>query len=239
MTERTEPMDLVYDGVPEGMTVRTALRIHYGDDYARAIDHIASVVNTYRTEHDDVLVFRYAQANSVYGYDDTVLVANYNVLRDSWQWLDGYTDNVYSDCSAIGLRLDDSAPEDLIRVIDALENYPLLDDDEHSAVEQAMIDEHWQAYGLHDTLGTITDILGVSRDDLPERLSDIVTALTFGGYLDYGYGDGYPTIEDMSSVDFGTDAVARFIADNLGSVVTVDRYGHTETFNIPSVVSTV
>jgi len=225
------------DGQPEGMTVREVLTAAYGDAWdkpngASCIDSVATVEDTYRTD-GPVLVFRLAMKNECHGYDDTVSVANYNVLADDWANVEGLFTGTWFNVDSIGLRLDEVAPCNLIDVIESLENYPLLSDDEHSQVEQNMITEHWELYGRMDTLSAVADALELdSRSDLTDYASEVVDTLTFGGYLPLSdCGGEYPTVIDCSAVEFGSKAVAAYIAGNYGQTVTLSR-GSWDTLTV-------
>jgi hypothetical protein len=214
-------------------TVREALTEHYGDNYVRSIEHIATVVNTYRTNGEDMLVFNGAKKNDVHGYDDAVDVSNFRVLEDNWQHLDGFGRGPWSNVDAISLLLDQEAPSDLIEVLDGLADYPLLSDDEHSRVEQEMIQEHWESYGRYDVIRTVEKALDV--DELTDAAHEIINELVCSGILDYGVGGGYPTMIDSSACDFGDDDVAAFFVEHRGNVVTVkphNGYGDPVTFDL-------
>lgn len=217
----------------DALTVAEVLAAEYGADYASAISHVAEVVNTYRTEHRDVLVFNLARSEDLYGYADAVEVSNYRTLIADWGTSDALITGTWSNVDTIGLYLDTEAPEGLVDVIDALANYPVLDESLMSEVEQEIIAEHWDSYGAHDTAMAVADALGLDgAADLTDAARDIIATVTFGGFLGYGYSDGYPSLIDNSAVDFGTDAVVEWFRDNRGSVVTVDRYGYSDTFDL-------
>ena len=213
-------------------TVRDTLVDEYGPDWARAIDHVAEVVDTYRAD-GPVLVFNLARANDVHGYDEPVAVSNYRVLASDWADVDGLFTGAWSNVDSIGLRLDAVAPDGLTDVINALDSYPVLDEQVWSDVEQETITEHWESYGRYDALVSVADVLGVSKADLTDYAETVVDRLVWSGVLDYGYGSGYPSMIDVSACDFGVDAVTDWVRANVGSVdtVTLDRgyYGDTET----------
>lgn len=223
----------------EGKTVRETLVAAYGDDWTGSISHIADVVNTYRTDHTDWLVFRLAQANDVHGYDDTMSVSNYRVLSDQWSGnaaFEAAYRGPWSNVDAIALSLDDVAPCDVVDVLDALNGYPVLDDDVFSTVEQEMITEHWNSYGRIDALSAVADALGVDgRDCLTEYAAEVVDALTFGGYI----GDEYPTVIDVSAVEFHTADVAAWVKDNVPSlhgVITLRRWSEDDGLAVDTAI---
>lgn len=194
-------------------TVRDALVEHYGDDFAKAIDHIAEIVDTYRTDYEPTLVFstRYVAANDVHGYVDYVSVANYRVLSEDWCDYDIQT-RTYSNVDTIGIRLDAEAPADLVDVINALSDYPALSDDAVSQAEQDMVVEHWESYGRSDLHHSVAAAIGA--DTLTDYAANILEQLVFSGVLEYGCG-GYPSVIDVSAVDFGTDEITKWVKSRL------------------------
>lgn len=208
-------------------TVREVMSEMYGEDWAKedyrsGISHVAEVVNTYRTDGKDMLVIRNTGKNDVYGYDDTVGIANYNVLYDNWGHLEGFSSGPWMNMDVIGLYVDMEAPSDLLDVIASLEGYPLLDDDEHSAVEQAMIQEHWDSYGRHDVFEAVAEAIGAECGmNLTDYAEELITMLVWEGVIDYGNGGGYPEIHDASYVYFGEHEVAAYVKARLGLVVPV------------------
>lgn len=209
-------------------TVRETLVNEYGDNWERKLSHVVDVEEDRRwaggefPKVTEYVVFNHTMAESAFDYVDPVGVANYRVLSDRWQDIEGLTDGPYSGSTHIALDLDSEAPEDLIEVIESLEGHPVLDDDEYYRAEQEMIDEHWESYGKLDTLEAIAKAIGQdSRLDLSDAAASIAWSLTFLGVLDYGDGGGYPTVIDASACDFGTEDVARFVAENYGTVVRV------------------
>ena len=218
-------------------TVREVLTAEYGEDFARSISHIAEVHNTYRTDGEDTLVFNLARSGDVHGYDNALEVSNYRDLISRWEDFDIKT-RTWINVDTIGLRLDSPAPADLTEVIDALENYPVLDESLMSEVECEIIDEHWQSYGRHDILGAVADALGVDRSDLTDYAEDLVSRLVWSGVIDYGDGGGYPTMIDDSAVDFGDKEISAWIAENIGNRVELSRYpgDKPETFDLTAEV---
>ncbi len=207
--------------------MRQALAAEFGSDdgkhgWRKMIDHVAEVVNTYRTGNTDRLVFSTGLVGDRdrHGYDDAVSVSNFRLLSEDWKDYDIHTDT-WSNIDSIGLGLDDPAPDDLVDVVSALMDYPVLDDSLHSEVEMQMIDEHWESYGRYDAQVALSKALGV--DDLTDHALSVLDELTFSGG-NYGIIDNYPTFIDVSAVDFYTGDVVAWIAENVGNVVTVSRW---------------
>ena len=217
-------------------TVRETLVEAYGPDWHTRMSHVLDVTDAHRYtgnpypatyEYVPVVVLNHTMGSDVYGYAEPVTIANYRVLRDEWSDVEGLSDGPYSGSSHIALDLDAVAPVDLIDVLDALENYPLLDEQVWSDVEQETIRDHWESYGIYDVSTSVAHVLDVERCDLTDHALETLETLVWSGVLDYGYGSGYPSMVDVSSCDFGTDEVAGWVREYVGSVesVTVDRYG--------------
>jgi hypothetical protein len=161
-------------------------------------------------------------ARDVHGYDDPVSVSNFRRLSDDWKDYDIHTDT-WSNIDSIGLGLDDPAPDDLVDVVSALMDYPVLDESLWSEVEHEMIDEHWVSYGRHDAEIALARALGVDASDLTDHAVSVLDELTFSGG-NYGITDNYPTFIDVSAVEFHTDDVVAWIVANAGDMVTVSRW---------------
>lgn len=221
-------------------TVREVLAEEYGidwdTDYRNGIPHVVEVVNSYRTEDLDVLVFENAREGDVCGYDDAIDVANYREMYEAWEGLEGLFTSTYSNVDTIGLQLDSEAPEDLVSIIQSLESYPVLNDDRHSEVEQEMIQEHWKDYGQAEVANEVASALGLDgRIDLTDYALDVVDRLVWEGFIEYGCGGGYPTMIDCSACDFGAEEIARWFKVRLGRRVALKSdsgYGDLVVFDL-------
>lgn len=230
-------------------TVRAALTRAYGPDWTTKLSYLLDVTKrswfTYITDSNgrqhhewhetECVVINHTEGRNVWGYDDSVNVSNYRALRESWADVDGLTDGPYSGQSFISLDLDKPSPADLIDVLESLEQYPVLDEQLWSDVEQEMIHEHWTSYGLTDALDKLADLFDVGRADLTDYATELVTALAFDGITDYGCGGGYPSFIDVSAVDFGLTENTEWIRERLGQNVTVNSrggYGDSVTFDL-------
>lgn len=212
-------------------TVREALVEAYGEDWERLMSHVIDVADSRYPDYRPLIVLNLTQANNTFGYDDPVTVSNYRVLQERWSGLEGLSRGPWSNCDAVALDLDSEAPKDLTEVLDSLADYPLLDEQEWSTVEQEMIEEHWESYGLSDTVREVEK--AIDADTLTDAAEEIIKRLVWEGILDYGAGGGYPTMIDVSACDFGEEAVAQFFADHLGEVVTVkSRNGYGEDITL-------
>jgi hypothetical protein len=219
--------NVLEDVMPAPATVRETLVDAYGVESLKASSYVYEIVNSYRTNGEDVLVMSHAVANDIHGYDDAVSVSNYETLRDSWSQLEAWFDSTYSNADYAGLRLDATAPEDLIDVLDALENYPVLDDSRHSDVEQRMIVEHYESYGRSDVLDTVAKAIGYDSGDLTDTARDMIDRLVWDGLVPYGYSDGYPMFIDSSAVEFGADEIAEYVKANVGNAnVRIQHYAY-------------
>lgn len=216
-------------------TVREALVSEYGEDWQKyGPSHVFEVVNNYRTDGRDIIALNHTHANDTFGYDDPVTTANYRVLYDRWSHLEGLSRGPWSNCDVIALELDSEAPSDLTDVLDGLEDYPVIDEESWSEVEQEFIRDHWDSYGRHDVMGAVADVLGdFTRADLTDYAEEVIERLVWEGILDYGCGGGYPSMIDGSACDFGSDEVAKFFADNSGVVTVKTHNGSGEaTFDM-------
>ncbi len=204
-------------------TVREAMAAEYGDDWAKGTSHVATFFEgNYRTDYKDLLIITHTEANNRQGYDEAVAVSNYRVLRDRWSELEGLTDGPWSNCDVIALELDLPAPEDLTDVIDGLADYPVVDEQAWSEVEQEFIQEHWDSYGKSAVLDAVAKAIDQDgRSDLTTAAEDIITQLVWDGILDYGCGGRYPTMIDVSACDFGEKEIAAWFSENYETVVTV------------------
>ncbi|AEL17686.1 hypothetical protein CUCO_82 [Mycobacterium phage Cuco] len=220
-------------------TVREVLADVYGEDWAtedyrrNILSHVVSVhwnEEQYQYVAPSQIVINHTTGQDIHGYEDTVDIANYRVLSREWADCPALTDGPYSGSTHIGLLLDEAAPADLIDVLEALESYPVLDDQVHSEVEQETIQEHWELYGRDDVYDAVAKAIGADHhSDLTEYACDLIDTLVWEGVVDYGCGGGYPTMIDSSMCDFGTDYVADWIKARLGLVVFIkphNGYGH-------------
>ncbi|ASR77195.1 hypothetical protein KIV66_gp88 [Mycobacterium phage MyraDee] len=243
------------DELPENATVREVMTDVYGEDFAAenyrsGISHVASVherregryirdeqgFDRYESDYIECLVINHTQGTSLYGYEEPVTVANYRTLQDDWSDLEGLSDGPFSDCKVIALDLDKPAPANLVEVLEGLSDYPVLDEQEWSNVEQEMIQEHWESYGANDVASEVAEALGLdSRLDLTEYALGVIERLVWEGIVEYGCGSGYPTMEDVSSCDFGGKEIAQWLKVRVGRQVsgkTSNGYGTEYMFDL-------
>jgi hypothetical protein len=194
-------------------TVREALVDGFGPDWQNWAP--VSVIDTSRVPRESIVVTG-ATANDRHGYDDAVSVSNYRTLEDSWGHLDGFHRGAYMNCDSIALELDSEAPEDLLDVLEALADYPVLDECLMSEVEQEMIEEHWESYGRRDSLEALATALEVDYLELSDTAREAVDLLTFSGG---DFGLDYPQFIDVSAVEFNTAEVVQFIIEHENCVV--------------------
>ena len=114
-------------------------------------------------------------------------------------------------------------------MLEALSDYPLLDDQMHWEVEQEMINEHWDSYGRDDLFDVIAENLGgYGRTDLTQAAEDMLTELVWSDVIDV-----YPTVIDASAVDFGEREIAEWVAARIGRIVTIpSRHRASVTFDL-------
>lgn len=195
------------------MNVREALAAA-GIDPSR--HHIVSVAEVrfstnkpypHNVETRDVLVFNHACINDQQG-DDPLSMANYRVLERDWS--DLQTADPYVNAKYFAIDMDDDAPADLVEVIESLENYPCLDDEEMSRAEMDLADEHWDSYGKRDLVEKVAELAGVGDLDV-EVIGEIGREVV----ADDRNGELYPEYIDPSAFNFHTDDVARAVIDRV------------------------
>ena len=86
----------------------------------------------------------------------SVTVSNHRVFLEDFGKLNGVHD-VYGGYGtyAVAIRLDAITPE-MLEVFEALEDYPLISEDDHSEVEMQSQDEAWQSWAKHDFTKELT-----------------------------------------------------------------------------------
>ena len=149
------------------MNVLETLNNHYGtswDGHAMLPKKWPSSIKT--GPYDLTLVIRMTSSRDIHGYNDPIEEANYRTLRDLWEESPALTDGGYRDFYSIGLLWDEKAPEDLIDVIEALDNHPVLDEDLECAIRSQWIDYDWANNGLYDSQSFLAKLLGVDADAL-------------------------------------------------------------------------
>jgi len=200
-------------------TVLETLTSEYGDYWEKSISH---VVDRYTGYYGDLITISLACEYDPHGYENPVCVSNYRTLLDSWGELECWHASPYPK-RLVTLELAAQAPADLIDIIDALSDYPILDESRWSEVEQDMIAEHYELYGRADIIRELEKRVDI--DPATHDLDPVIDSLVWQGLLDYGPNDGYPTMIDASACDFGTLAVVDFIVAHAGTVATIDHYG--------------
>jgi hypothetical protein len=198
-------------------TVREVLVEAYGEKFDNGSNsYLFDVVDTSRVPRASIVISG-AMANDLHGYDDAVSVSNYRTLEDAWGHLEGFHRGAYMNCDSIALELDSEAPDDLVDILEALADYPILDESLWSAVENEMIEEHWESYGRRDSLEALATALEVEDYlELSDNAREAVELLTFSGG---DFGLDYPQFIDSSAVEFHTEDVIEFILENAGETV--------------------
>jgi hypothetical protein len=104
----------------------------------------------------------------------------------------------------------------------------VLDDDEYSRVEQEMILEHWESYGRDDLQDVIAENLGGdNRTDLTDAAVEMINALVWTDLIDF-----WPSMIDVSAVDFGEKEIVEWLKPRIGQVVTLPNYGSSVTLDL-------
>lgn len=127
----------------------------------------------------DVPLFTIEHAGGSDYSGGTVEMSNYQVLEEMAEEDEEVANSLVFAYGGYGtfaafIRLDRPVPEELIDVVSALANYPLLDEDHHSRLEMEMENDQWEAYGREDWRKALADShLGLDHQDVIEDdLSD-------------------------------------------------------------------
>jgi hypothetical protein len=139
-------------------------------------------------------------------------------------------DALYRRAERLGLTGLTSIVDDLCR----LEQYPVLDDDDHSKVEREEETEHWEDYGRADVRRSVSDALewkGVNADFVDEMSDEDFDTAYWDTCRETGQ---YPEKIDSSAYDFGNEArygreprILPALVDTLApehGPLTVDRF---------------
>jgi len=154
------------------------------------------------------------------GYQDTVMSSNWQVITEQLDALcdpeNKYYGDEYSETDTYDIvngwicvpETSKRCIEYLIDVLQGLENYPLIDDEHHTNLEQELISEHWESYGARD----FRDALRLDLDpvDNDELLQIYYGAAESSGFYPYVESDG-GTYFDCESVAKNADASELFV----------------------------
>ena len=212
-------------------TVCEIMSERYGDDWQNdGPTHVFDIENNYRTDFRDLMVIRGAKDNDAHGYNEVIDVANYRALCNFWDGVEAFDNRgPYMNVDVITLDVLLEGPEDLPEVLESLSDYPVLSDEFYSEVERETIEEHWEMYGedeLHDVIAE--KLGGHDRGDLTDAAKDIINELVWSDILDF-----WPSMIDVSAVDFGESEVADWFEGRVGRVVTLpSRYREAVTFDL-------
>ena len=87
-------------------TVNEVMCEVYGEDWRDRcpVDHVFEMKNDYATDYKDLMIISSASAHDVFGYEETVYVANYRTLTNEWEHLDGFNNvGPYSNVDHVSL----------------------------------------------------------------------------------------------------------------------------------------
>jgi hypothetical protein len=186
-------------------------------------------------ETRDVLVFSHACINDQQG-DDPLSVGNYRALESLWS--DLQTADPYVNAKYFAIDMDDTAPAELVEVINGLEDYPCIDDEAMSRAEMELGEEHWTDYGRRDTFAALAELSGADVDDLADDtvIAGLVEDFTFSGghQLDASgqYVDIYPEYVDPSFFEFHAGDVAAAVVEYVAAWLTVEKDTTTTRFEL-------
>lgn len=132
---------------------------------------------------------------------EAVYESNHRALEDSWGHLDAYTTHCGGYSMLIALFLDEDAPDDLVDVIKALEDYPVICENTLGEVEIEWMEEAWNIYGRDDVRALLSD-------DLIDEVSD---SLIDKAYDYWCRNSDYGAYLEHDSLVFDADMVAETV----------------------------
>jgi hypothetical protein len=177
-------------------------------------------------ETHDVLVFNHAVINDMQG-DDPLAMGNYRALEAMWSEL--RIGSPYSNGTYFALDMDDTAPGELVDVINGLDDYPCICDEEMSRAEMELAEDHWNSYGRRDTTTTLAELSGTDVDDLADDtvIAGLVEDFTFSGGHQRDasgeYFDAFPEYIDPSAFEFHADEVAGAVVAYVAAWLAAER----------------
>jgi hypothetical protein len=127
-------------------------------------------------EPTDFLMPEYL-SGSDYCSSGAVEVSNHRVFLERYSKLPNVYD-VYGGYGtfAVAIRLDSVTPE-MVEDFEALDNYPVLDEDDHSEVEMDSENEAWDSFVRHDFEQALTKQFPALEDTIEELSTDQVWSL--------------------------------------------------------------
>lgn len=186
-------------------------------------------------ESRDVLVFSDAKIDDRQADEDPMYISNYRALDAMDGWSELRCASPYSNATYFALEMDADAPEGLIDVIRALENYPVLDEALMSEVELELGQEHWDDYGRRDArvslVAAVADALNANVVDVD--LDDVFGDVDVDELLNdrVATNDRYPEYVDPSWFEFHTDDIAAEVIADMRAWLTAEaNHGQGELF---------
>ncbi len=222
-------------------TMRAVLIDELGSDWARHIDHVATVrtATVKRRVLDDegrtreettldceLLVLEHTNLYDPIGHVDPINVGNHRALQADW----GSQVITYGREEYIAIDLDDEAAPGMTDVLRVLADSLILDDDEYHTASVEIIKEHWADYGEKETTAEVGKILGSELDDDSAEL--IMGMLREGWFHRFGDVPAPHFPSDPSWVDFGAKELAAWISARLGLVVTLRFAGRARVLDL-------
>jgi hypothetical protein len=177
-------------------------------------------------ETREVLVFSHACINDQQG-DDPLSVGNYRALEAMWPELQ--TADPYVNAKYFAIDMDEAAPAELVEIIQGIENYPCIDDEQMSTAEMDLCEEHWDIYGRRDTFDALATLVNGDADELAGNtvLANLVDAFTFGGHeIDPKqsiFVGMYPEYIDVSAFNFHTADIAAAVRDYINAYLVAEQ----------------
>jgi hypothetical protein len=148
-------------------------------DFARLSYGDLKPLTKYQTpEASDFLMPNFL-SGSDYCSSGSVEVSNHRVFLERYKDSPN-TYDVYGDYGtfAVAIRLD-SVTDDMMEDLKALEDYPILDEDDHSKVEMDAENEAWASWGRHDFTRELEKIFPASEDTIDAMAEEKIDELFY------------------------------------------------------------
>lgn len=173
-------------------TVREIIADVHGDDWEKwlHVEHVFGV--------ETVIIPNVARRQTL--EPSAIDEANARILSDEWANEPAVTWVSHVFCESLGLHLDMEAPENLFDTLDFLMDYPILDEQVWSEVEDEWIGEYVEHYMFDDVIRYLDD----------EELHD--TTLIYEAWYRY-QSEGYDYHLEYDHLVYDVEALAELVQD--------------------------
>jgi hypothetical protein len=152
-----------------------------------------------------------------YDNSSTYNRSNYRVLVESYgDWLVTINNGNDRDGRGLALIVGSVVPTELLRIIDGLSDYPVIDESDLSELESELTEEMWDRWVRFDLPRDLVDA-GVSDDVLDQITDNSLQSAFWGVVSDLSL---YPHAESADSMVFGRDEwsdIVETLADRLSA----------------------